>query len=262
MTVQWDPDQYLRYADERGRPFGDLLARVGASDPRLVVDVGCGPGNLTRTLRARWPQARVVGVDSSAEMVRAARADVGSDALLSYEQADLRDWPLPEDVDVVVCNATLQWVPDHVRVLDRWATQLGPGAWLAFQVPGNFDAPSHLSMAEVRTRPRWRDRLASVQARPSVATPEEYLDRLARHGLTVDVWETTYLHVLPGADAVLEWLKGTGLRPVLGALDVDEQADFEAELGELLRAAYPRHDFGTVLPFRRIFAVATREGGH
>lgn len=261
MTVAWDPDQYLRYADERGRPFGDLLARVRASDPHLVVDAGCGPGNLTRTLRSHWPHARVVGVDSSAEMVRAARDDVGDDELLSYEEADLRDWPWPDAVDVVVCNATLQWVPDHLDVLDRWAEQLGPGAWLAFQVPGNFDAPSHLSMAEVRSRPRWRDRLASVEARPSVATPEEYLERLARHELAVDVWETTYLHVLSGADAVLEWLKGTGLRPVLGALDDDEQTDFAAELGELLRVAYPPRDYGTVLPFRRIFAVATRDGG-
>ena len=260
MTVQWDPKQYLRYADERGRPFADLLARVDVDSPTVVADVGCGPGNLTMTLRAQWPAATVVGVDSSADMVEAARRDFGAVDRLTFEQADLRDWPLPDGVDVVVCNATLQWVPDHERVLAGWADALRPGAWVAVQVPGNFDAPSHRSIAEVRSRPRWRERLASLEVRPAVAEPATYLGLLAGHGMAADVWETTYLHVLPGEDAVLEWLRGTGLRPVLGALDPDERRDFEAELGELLRAAYPRQPYGTVLPFRRIFVVGQKEG--
>ena len=260
MTVRWDPRQYLRYADERGRPFADLLARVAADSPALVADVGCGPGNLTATLRERWPGATVVGVDSSAEMVAAARRDFGGDDRLTFEQADLREWALPDGVDVVVCNATLQWVPEHERVLAAWAGALRPGAWLAAQVPGNFGAPSHRSIAEVRARPRWRDRLASVEARPAVAEPAAYLGLLAEHGMSADVWETTYLHVLAGADAVLEWLRGTGLRPVLGALEPGERAEFEAELGELLGAAYPRQAHGTVLPFRRIFLVGRKEG--
>lgn len=259
MTVQWDPEQYLRYADERGRPFADLLARVAASAPAVVADVGCGPGNLTATLRERWPGATVVGVDSSAEMVEAARRDFAGDERLTFEQSDLRDWPLPADVDVVVCNATLQWVPEHDQVLAAWAEALRPGAWVAVQVPGNFDAPSHRSIAEVRRRPRWRERLASIEARPAVAEPSTYLGLLAEHGMSADVWETTYLHVLPGEDAVLQWLRGTGLRPVLGALDAEERADFEAELAELLRAAYPRRPYGTVLPFRRIFLVGHKE---
>ena len=260
MSVHWDPTQYLRYADERGRPFADLLTRVAVDAPRLVADVGCGPGNLTSTLRDRWPGASVVGVDSSAEMIAAAQRDFEGVEQLTFEQADLREWTLPDGVDVVVCNATLQWVPDHMDVLGRWADSLAPGSWLAMQVPGNFDAPSHRSMAEVRGRPRWRERLVSLEARPAVWEPESYLALLAAHGMTPDVWETTYLHVLPGDDAVLEWLRGTGLLPVLGALDAEERHEFEAELAELLRAAYPRRPYGTVLPFRRIFAVARKEG--
>jgi trans-aconitate 2-methyltransferase len=257
--VQWDPAQYLKYADERGRPFVDLLARVAADEPGVVVDAGCGPGNLTATLRERWPGARVLGVDSSADMVEAAVRDHGRDERVTFERADLRDWPLPADTDVVICNATLQWVPDHEHVLARWAASLRPGGWIAMQVPGNFDAPSHRSIAEVRSRPRWRQRLGSLEARASVAEPEAYLALLAAHRFRADVWETTYLHVLPGKDAVLEWLRGTGLRPVLDTLDDAERADFEAELAELLRTAYPRQPYGTVLPFRRIFAVGQKE---
>jgi trans-aconitate 2-methyltransferase len=257
--VRWDPEQYLRFADERSRPFHDLLARIPAPDARLVADVGCGPGTLTRLLAERWPGARVEGVDSSYEMVQRAEAelaDLGERAVAIL--ADAREWRPPGPVDVLVSNATLQWVPGHLELLERFVGWLAPGGWLAVQVPGNFGEPSHTLLADVAARPRWEGQLAEIP-RPSVEEPGTYLAQLAELGLHVDAWETTYLQVLPGEDAVLRWMRGTGLRPVLSALpDDDARAAFEAEYGELLRRAYPPQAFGTVLPYRRIFFVAQR----
>ncbi len=257
--MRWDPEQYLRFADERGRPFGELLARVGSPAARSVVDLGCGPGTLTRLLAERWPDARIEAVDNSPDMVERARAELADlEPAVAVALADLREWTPPEPVDVVVSNATLQWVPRHLALLDTFAGWLAPGGVLAVQVPGNFGEASHTLLAEVAGRPHWRSRLAGVP-RPAVEDPATYLARLAELGLAVDVWETTYLQVLPGEDAVLEWMRGTGLRPVLSALaDPGSRSAFEAEYGELLRRAYPRQRFGTVLPYRRIFAACRR----
>jgi trans-aconitate 2-methyltransferase len=253
--MRWDPDQYLRFADERARPFRELLARVPAEDPRVVADLGCGPATLTRELAERWPGARVEGVDDSAEMIERARAEAGDGVELTL--ADVHDWTPAEPVDVIVSNATLQWVPGHLGLLDRLAGFLAPGGWLAVQVPGNFGGPSHTELRALAAAEPWRDRLAGVRW-PAVEEPSTYLTRLAGLGLDADVWETTYYQVLPGEDAVLEWMRGTGLRPVLWALpEADERAAFEAEYRARLRRAYPRHDHGTVLPYRRIFLVAT-----
>ncbi|HSF26395.1 MAG TPA: trans-aconitate 2-methyltransferase [Actinomycetes bacterium] len=254
--MQWDPEQYLRFGDHRARPFHDLLARVEADDPSYVVDLGCGPGPLTELLARRWPHATVVGVDSSPEMI--ARAERLATDGLEFVRADLRDWTPEYPVDVLVSNATLQWVPDHLAQLPRLAAMLAPRGWLALQRPGNFDAPSHTELAAMRTSPRWRDRLAGLAERAAVHEPATYLATLAAAGLVVDAWETTYLQVLAGEDAVLEWMKGTGLRPTLELLTEPEAAEFVAEYGERLRAAYPAQPFGTVLPFRRIFMVARR----
>ena len=258
--MRWDPEQYLQFAAERGRPFGDLLARVGAEEPRTVVDLGCGPGNLTATLLERWPGATVAGLDSSPEMVADARAAHGGHDRLSFAVADLRDWRAAEPVDVLVSNATLQWVPGHLDLLPTLVEQVRPGGWLAFQVPGNFAERSHTAMAEVATSPRWaatfdgRDR-----ARPASEDPQTYLEVLAGLGSTVDAWETTYAHVLRGDDAVVRWVRGTGLRPYLQVLaDEAEREEFLADYRALLAPAYPQHSWGTVLPFRRIFVVAQR----
>jgi trans-aconitate 2-methyltransferase len=255
--MKWDPQVYLRFAGERGRPFADLLARVPASDPTSVVDLGCGPGNLTVTLADRWPDAGVVGVDSSAEMVQQARAQFGDDRRIAFVEADVRTWRPAEPVDVLISNATFQWVPGHLDLLTDLVGVVRAGGWFAFQVPGNFGEPSHTELAAVRDSPRWRDRLAGAElARPWVAEPDVYLGRLAPHATVLDVWETTYVQVLDGEDAVLRWMQGTGLRPVLSELDEAERAEFLEEYGARLRAAYPRRAFGTVLPYRRIFAVA------
>jgi trans-aconitate 2-methyltransferase len=255
VTV-WDPAVYLQAADERARPFFDLLARVGAERPHTVVDLGCGPGNLTRALADRWPGAAVRAMDSSPDMVAAARAS-GVDAVLG----DVTVWTPGQHDDVVVCNAVLQWVPGHVDLLREWVPRLAPGAWLAFQVPGNFAAPSHVLIRELAAGPRWGPQLAGLlRDEHAVGDPADYAAVLAggaAGGCEVDAWETTYLHRLTGPDPVLRWVTGTALRPVRTALDDADWAAFTAELAPLLRHAYPPSADGTTwFPFRRIFAVA------
>jgi trans-aconitate 2-methyltransferase len=247
MSTTWDPASYLTFDDHRARPFHDLLARVTAPAPRRVVDLGCGPGNLTALLAARWPGAVVEAIDSSVEMVEAARAR-GIDA----HRADVIGWTPAPDADVVISNAVLQWVPQHRELLPRWIAALGPGAELAVQVPGNFGAPSHTLVRELAA-----ERGLQLRGQGAVAEPAEYAELLAATGAVVDVWETTYLHPLTGPDPVLGWIGSTALRPVRDALDDEAYASFRAELAPRLRAAYPARPDGTTwFPFRRIFAVA------
>lgn len=251
----WDADYYLRYADERGRPFADLLARLRVVDPVDVVDLGCGPGNLTRLLAEIWPAARVRGVDSSEAMIEKARDDVPE---VDFELADLRDWVARgEDADVLIANATLQWLPDHLDLLPRLVERVRPGGRLAFQVPANFDEPSHTIRGELAGEAPYAAHTGGV-AVPGSHEPDAYLDVLAGAGCEVDVWETTYLHVLTGEDPVFAWVSGTGARPTLQALPEDLRPRFEEEFKARLRAAYPDRGYGVVLPFRRIFAVAQR----
>jgi trans-aconitate 2-methyltransferase len=259
--MRWDPEQYTRYADERGRPFTDLLARVTAPAPRRVVDLGCGPGNLTARLAQRWPGAAVEGVDSSPEMI--ARASAAGYDRVRFRVGDVCEWAVPADCDVLVANAVLQWVPTHRELLREWAGRLPAGGWLAFQVPGNFDSPSHTLLRELASSARWAALIGPgvLRHHDAVAEPAQYAALLLAAGLRVDVWETTYLHVLPGPDPVLEWMRGTGLRPVLAALpDPQDAARFEAEYAAALREGYPRTEHGTVLSYRRIFAVGHKPG--
>ena len=252
--MAWDPQQYERFAGERARPFLDLVGRVRATAPRRVVDLGCGTGATTALLADRWPGAQVEGIDSSPEMIAAAPAG----DRLKFRVGDVASWQPPEDVDVIISNATLHWVPTHRALLAQWAAALAPDGWLAFQVPGNFEAPSHILLRELAASPRWSSALAGVLRHDVVATPSEYAALLLPAGMAVDAWETTYLHILTGADPVLHWIRGTALRPVLAALSEADGAEFEAELGAQLRTAYPSTGQGTLFPFRRIFAVAHR----
>jgi trans-aconitate 2-methyltransferase len=254
----WDPGEYSRFGDERSRPFFDLVGRVGAEAPAAVADLGCGPGTLTAALARRWPRAEVRGIDSSAEMVEAARALPDAGPRLSFALGDIRDWKPDGRVDVIVSSAVLQWVPDHLDVVARWAGFLPAGGWLAFQVPGNFDQPSQRVLGELAGSDRWRPLLADVRLNRQATDPAEYLDVLAGAGCEADVWETTYLHVLHGDDPVVDWMHGTGMRPVLAALPPDQAAEFLAEYRALVREAYPAASYGTVFPFRRVFAVAVR----
>jgi trans-aconitate 2-methyltransferase len=256
----WDPSTYLRFGDERSRPFFDLIARVPAERPRAVVDLGCGPGNLTATLARRWPGARVRGFDSSVEMIDKARA---AGYQIDFSVGDVRDWsPRPDD-DVVVSNAVLQWVPGHEDLLRRWAGALAPGACLAVQVPGNFAAPSHRALRAVASEPRWQAPLAGLSRAAPVLDSSGYAGAL-HADCVVDAWETTYLHqlpVVPGGDhPVLTWMEGTALRPVRAALDDDDWAVFRATLGARLADEYPARGNVVFFPFHRIFFVAVKRG--
>ena len=259
MPHTWDPDRYLAYADERGRPFLDLIARIDADSPRTVVDLGCGPGNLTGLLAQRWPDAELIGLDSSPEMIAKARADVPG---VRFEVGDLREWVSDDSggrVDVLVSNATLQWVPGHLELLPRLVDRVVPGGWLAFQVPGNFDEPSHTIRRDIADQAKYAAHTAGV-AVPDSHDPATYLEALVAADCTVDAWETTYLHVLTGEDPVFTWVSGTGARPTLEALPPGLREEFESEFRARLRAAYPHRDYGVLLPFRRVLVVA-RVGG-
>ncbi|WP_090481829.1 trans-aconitate 2-methyltransferase [Nakamurella panacisegetis] len=250
--MTWNPDQYQRFADDRGRPFFDLAGRVRAENPRTVVDLGCGPGNLTVTLADRWPSASVTGIDSSPEMIAQAPADFGA----TFVVGDIASWQPGPDTDVVITNAALHWVPTHRELLRNWAEALPSGAWLAWQVPGNFEAPSHTLIRDVVRDQGLTAELAGTPGLlPSVDTATGYAELLLDAGWSADAWETQYVHVLPGEDAVLEWVRGTALGPLRAALASEKFAAFEAEYASRLRAAYPRRRGGTLFPFRRIFAV-------
>lgn len=254
----WDARAYAAFAGERSRPFVDLLARVDAQDPRRVVDLGCGPGPLTAGLAARWPSAEVLGVDSSPAMLDEAAAHAGP--RVRFVLADLADvgaWAPEQPLDVVVSNAALQWVPGHRALLGELVDLLAVDGWLAFQVPGNAEAPSHRALRHVAAQQPFAEHTHGIR-RLAVADPADYLADLAGLGCAVDAWETTYLHVLPGPDPVLRWLEGTGARPYLEALPAELRPAFTEAVRERLAEAYPGRPWGTVLPFRRIFVVARR----
>ncbi len=262
MTIaadDWSPERYLRYTAERARPFRDLVARVEHSAPRVVADLGCGPGALTATLLERWPGAFVVGVDASPAMLERARQRARP-GRLGFVLADVRSWAPAVAPDVIVSNAVFHWLPDHGSLLEALLAMLAPDGVLAFQVPANAEAPSHRAVAELVTSPAWRDRLAGARA-PGAMALAWYVEHLAERGCSVDAWDTTYVHVLEGEDAVLRWLEGTTLRPVLAALEPTERPIFLEQLGALLREAYPRREWGTPFPFTRRFVVASRVGG-
>jgi trans-aconitate 2-methyltransferase len=265
----WSPTQYSRFRSARTRPFFELLAQVDVPAAAQVADLGCGTGDLTHVLAERWPGAEVVGVDSSPEMVAAARAQPLREGVragrVRFEVADLAGFRSARPLDVLVSNAALHWVEGHLALLPALASQLAPGGVLAFQVPANFEAPSHLLVDAVRALPRFREALAGVK-RGAAHPLEAYAAALRGAGLgQVEAWETSYLHVLPGEDAVLEWLLGTTLRPVLGALGAVGPGEADAFLAELrprLREAYPPDPGGEGTPFRflRRFVVGRRKG--
>ena len=253
----WNPQTYLEFADERSRPFFDLVGAVAAEAPGTVVDLGCGPGQLTAHLALRWPTAHIVGIDISPEMIGEARKHATDH--VRFEIRDAASWVSSEPVDVIVSNAALQWIPGHRELFARWVGSLTPRGWLAFQVPGNFEEPSHRLLAELAADARFAAATFDVR-RPAAEDASTYLADLSALGCQVDAWETTYLHVLTGPDPVLRWISGTGARPVLQALPDEQRGIFEREYAASLREAYPPKSFGTVLPFRRVFVVAHKGG--
>ncbi len=257
----WDATAYDRFGAHRARPVADLLARVGATSPRLVVDLGCGTGASTRPLADRWPYARVVGVDASPEMLEKART---TDQRIDWIQADLVTWDPPAPPDVVLTNAVLQWIPGHLDLVRDWVGRLAPGGWFALQVPGNAHTTSHTLMRElVAGMPEAEELLPQLLDKTGVGEPEDYAAALHAAGcVDVDAWETTYLHILDPdgrlENPVLEWMRGTGLRPLLGRLPAEREEAFLEQYAAGVAAAHPRTAMGVLMPFRRIFAVGRR----
>lgn len=251
----WDPGQYLKFADHRLRPAIDLLARVPLENCRTAWDLGCGAGNVTALLKVRWPAAAVTGVDSSAEMLAKARAKTE----IAWVQADLATWRAPAPADLIYSNAALHWLPDHARLFAHLIGQVAPGGVLAVQMPRNFAAPSHALLREVAQAAPWAQRLAPHLMEAPVAAPSAYYDWLSPHAATLDIWEQEYLQVLDGENPVVEWTKGTVVKPMLDRLTQDEQREFLAAYTGKIRQAYPRRTDGkTLFPFRRLFMVAQR----
>lgn len=253
--TQWDPNQYLRFGDERTRPALDLVSRIHLLDPHAIIDLGCGPGNSTQVLRRRWPGARVVGLDSSEEMIAAARsAHPEQDWILG----DIELWSSPEPLDLVFSNAALQWTRGHPELVMRLFQQVGRDGALAFQVPSDAYSPLRIALRAISDDPAWRSRLAEAQGALTLEPPQVYYDALAPLARSVDLWETTYHHPMASSDAIIAWISGTGLRPYLQALSGEaERKRFLALLGERVALAYPPQSDGRVLfPFRRLFLIA------
>ena len=249
----WDPDVYMKFAGERTRPAVELLARVRLASPSRVIDLGCGPGNSTALLAARWPNAKIEGLESSPEMLAKARL---SGVQAKWIAGNVEWWSPAEHYDVIFSNAALHWIADHHRLLPRLMGHVADGGALAFQVPQNFNAPSHTLMRETAERGHWAAKLMNAR-QVSVQTPENYFDILLPFSQSIDIWETEYLQVLEGDDPVLAWVSGTGLRPFLQPLDPGEREEFLADYRRRLHTAYPRRPDGkTLFPFKRLFVVA------
>ena len=254
--TDWNPAQYLRYGDERLRPALDLMARIHVDSPDIVYDLGCGTGTISGMLQERWPDAKVTGVDSSASMLERTR-DVATGVYWQY--ADLNDWQPESPADVVYSNAALHWLDSHGQLFPRLMDAVKPGGVLAIQMPENFSAPSHTSIGETVREGRWRERLAPFQREQPVAEPAFYYDLLSRLSTSIDMWETTYMHILEGENPVVEWTKGTMLRPLLDRLSEEEGSEFLKSYTKKVAEAYPcRADGKTVLPFKRLFFVAVK----
>ena len=256
--MSWSAAQYVKFQEERTRPVRDLVQRIPLQHVSTAADLGCGPGNSTEVLRERYPGALVLGVDSSADMIEAARERIPD---IDFEIADLRDWRADGPLDVILANAVLQWLPDHEALLPALVARLKPGGALAVQTPHNLDEPTHRLMREIASAGPWAAKLADAHAARAERHSAEWYFRLLRaHARHVDVWRTTYYHALAGgAGAIVEWVKGTGLRPFLDPLDEAEEAEFLVRYQAALGGAYPvEQDGAALLPFPRLFFVATR----
>lgn len=252
--MDWSAAQYRKFEAERTRPCAELLARV-PGPVRTAVDLGCGPGNSTELVLARWLTARVTALDSSPDMVAAVRARLPQVEVI---EADLARWQDPGPFDLILANAVLQWVPDHEALLPSLLDRLGPGGSLAVQMPDNLEEPSHRLMREVAADRRWAERIGDATALRTPRRPAEWYVRLLHGRASVDVWRTTYYHPLPGAAGIVEWVKGTGLRPFLERLDPADREAFVERYQTALAEAYPALPDGTVLlPFPRLFFVAS-----
>ncbi|NWB24307.1 MULTISPECIES: trans-aconitate 2-methyltransferase [unclassified Pseudomonas] len=253
--MTWSAKQYSMFEQQRTRPVRDLVAAIPEGDVRTAVDLGCGPGNSTEVLADRFPQALVTGMDSSDDMLVDARKRLPA---LNFELADIGAWNPVQKFDVILANASLQWLPDHATLYPHLVNQLTPGGTLAAQTPDNLDEPAHKLAREVAADGPWAAKIGSVKHNER-HTASYYFELLSQHCSTVDVWRTTYHHPLAGSAAVVEWFKGSALRPFLAPLTESERNAFLDEYLARITKAYPALADGTVLlPFPRLFIIATR----
>ncbi|SEM37456.1 trans-aconitate 2-methyltransferase [Pseudomonas sp. ok272] len=256
--MSWSAKQYVAFEDERTRPARDLLAAIPIQDARSVIDLGCGPGNSTQLLVERFPSASVRGLDSSQDMIDAARQRLPQ---VRFDTADIATWSEPGPFDVIFANAVFQWLPDHARLLPSLVAKLASGGSLAIQMPDNLEQPPHRMMREVAANGPWASKLADVAGqRTTLADANSYYQMLCTCSSRVDVWRTTYHHPLAGGPAaVVEWFKGSGLRPFLEPLDEAQKAQYLAQYLDAIEPYFPVLADGSVLlPFPRVFIVATR----
>ena len=255
--ADWSAQQYLKFEDDRTRPSRDLIAQIANTAPRRVVDVGCGPGNSTELLAARWPQAKIVGLDSSPDMLVKARARLPA---CSFEQADVAQWSPPDDTDVLYGNAVFQWVPDHLTQLVRLFKALPKGGTLAVQMPDNVDEPSLVLQRETARQLPFKDKLAAaISQRDNLPKVDAYYDAFVREGGQVQVWHSLYNHSLENVEAIVEWFKGSSLQPFLNPLNAKEREEYLHLYTGYIAAAYlPRQDGRVLLRFPRLFIVAVR----
>ncbi len=254
--MPWDPAQYFKFADHRLRPAIDLLGRIDLESPSVVYDLGAGTGNITELLANRWPNASVVGVDSSEEMLREAADRVAN---IEWEVADIATWQSSVRPDLIFTNAALHWLPGHDELFTSLMNSLAPGGTLAVQMPRNFGARSHTAITAAAMQGPWRKTLEPLLRPSPVEPPDFYIRVLSPLVDSLDVWETEYMQVLTGEHPVKEWTKGTWLRPLLDALEEPELSGFESAYADLVAEAYPKQPDGTtIFPFRRMFIVAKR----
>lgn len=254
--MNWSPGQYLRFADHRLRPGVELIRQIPDIDPGTVFDLGCGPGNLTAELAARFPAARVIGIDASAEMLARAASDYQT---IEFETASIDTWTPEEPADIIFSNATLHWLDHHGRLIPRLFDFLRPGGVLAIQMPNNWAEPTHTVPLEVLQDDRWTEAQRHLLLTDRVEEPREYRKWLIDTAESIDLWETIYHQALSGPDPVWEWTSGSLLMPVLSALSSTDQAIFTEMVKEGYREQYPPDHTGTVLlAFRRLFMIAVR----
>ncbi|HEY0208146.1 trans-aconitate 2-methyltransferase [Acerihabitans sp.] len=255
----WNPTLYRQFEAERTRPALELLSRIPLTAPARITDLGCGPGNSTQGLHERFAQAAVTGIDSSAAMLDDARARLPH---CRFSQEDITAWRPAAAQDIIYANASLQWVADHETLFPRLFSLTAPGGCLAVQMPDNRDEPSHGEMRRIAQEMPWRQYIGEAAGiRVRILRAQQYYDLLAPEAVAVDIWRTTYFHVMPSVGAIVEWLRATGLRPFLERLDATLQSSFIERYRQALVSAYPARADGTVLlAFPRLFIVATRPG--